>query len=90
MSSKDEDVNIKVKGDASGAQEAMRQAASSVRAGVSQIKGQLDALSSIGTKVTGVFLAVGAVLAGGKMFKEAVDETVNLTSRLKRSASSLG
>lgn len=77
--SNDQETKVKITGDASGAKEAMRQASEAVRESVSQIKGRFDDMQSVIGKVKGTFVALSVVLAGGKIFKDAVDSTVEWT-----------
>jgi hypothetical protein len=70
---------VKIIGDASGAQEAMRQAAASVKNGVAQMKGGFESLQGVFTKFNGIMIGLSAALAGGAMFKDSIEATMNLT-----------
>jgi hypothetical protein len=56
----------------------------------SSVSGHLDALTATIGKVQGAFLAIGAVLAGGAIFKSCIDEFVKLNTEAKKLSGVLG
>ena len=86
----DSEINVKIGGDSSDAQRAITQAKDALKDGVSQMKGHISGLSDAFSAFKGVFLGFAAVLAGGKIFKEAIDETVKFASECASLSQRLG
>lgn len=74
----------------SSMREASYKMASEFKGSFEKINGEFGKVIDQAKKLQGVMLAVGAVLAGGKVFKAAVDETVTMTKEAKALAQSLG
>lgn len=70
---------VKFGGDASGASAAAAEAARAVKEAVGQMQHGLGSLGEAFSAVTGMFAGLTAVLAGGAAFKEAVQETRQMT-----------
>lgn len=81
---------VEIVGESRSAVDAMRQAANAVKTGVGDIKSHFETLSKAAETVSTALLAIGAVLAGGKIFKEAVDETKKLANESINLGRSLG
>lgn len=56
--------------------------ASLVRETTGQMRGQLDNLSSAGTKVSKMFVGITAAIAGGNLFATAIRETIKFTGEV--------
>ena len=57
---------------------------SSITSFHSDVTGHFESLTATITKFSNAFIAIGAVLAGGAMFKSAIDEFVNMNSEAKK------
>ena len=84
------DAELKISADSSELTAAMRKAASSVKDGVEGMQKNIENLGGTFERLRGKFLAITAVLAGGKIFKEVVDETIKWTSEAVRLSQTLG
>src|SRR4051794_405900 len=71
-----ETTKVEIVGEAGSAVRAMHQAAAAVKDGVEDIKGHFETLNSSFESVRNAMLEVGAVLAGGKIFKDVIEQTV--------------
>jgi hypothetical protein len=80
----DNSVEVKIGGDASEAQNAMAQAASAIKNSVGDMTGSLGALGEAFEAIKAPFLVLSAVLAGGAMFKEAINETVAYSGEVRK------
>jgi tetratricopeptide (TPR) repeat protein len=80
------DNSIEVKIRANG----MEQAASTIKNGVSQIDSSFSSLSGVAGKITGIFAAFTAVLGGGRLFGEAIQDTVKMRDELMSLKNTLG
>jgi uncharacterized protein YukE len=70
---------VRFGGDASGASAAAAEAAKAVKEAVGQMQNGLGSLGEAFSSVKGMFAGLTAVLAGGAAFKEAVQETRQMT-----------
>ncbi len=70
--------------------DSMGKMSSSVQSAVDKMNGSFSSLKGAFEKINTVMLAVGAVLAGGKIFKECVDATNEFTKDSVKLASQLG
>ncbi len=77
--SKKTEAEYVITGNADGLDAAFRSAENSVKKGFAAMRGHFDSFSGVVGKFNAGLLAIGAVLAGGKLFKEGIDETVNFT-----------
>lgn len=75
----DNSAEVRFGGDASGASAAAAEAAKAVKEAVGQMQSGLGSLGEAFSAVTGMFAGLTAVLAGGAAFKEAVQETRQMT-----------
>lgn len=71
---------VRFGGDASGASAAAAEAAKAVKEAVGQMQTGLGSLTEAFSSVKGMFAGLTAVLAGGAAFKEAVQETRQMTA----------
>lgn len=71
---------VRFGGDASGASAAAAEAAKAVKDAVGQMQTGLGSLTEAFSSVKGMFAGLTAVLAGGAAFKEAVQETRQMTA----------
>jgi len=55
-----------------------------------QVKGSIESVIATVTKIGTAFVAVGAVLAGGAMFKSLIQDTVDYVSEAKKLSQTLG
>lgn len=69
------EIDVRVKTDSSGVQPGMDKAAAAVKEGIAKIKGHFDGLAKPFEKLNASFVAIGAVLAGGAIFRESVEAT---------------
>lgn len=90
MADKDQEVAVKITGDGASAVAAMKQASSAVTDGVDKMKGALNNVGEAFGKLTGLFAALTAIVAGGKFFKDAIAESNKLTGETMRLAKTLG
>jgi hypothetical protein len=86
----DDEIKVRVTGDSAGVQQGMQQAVGAVRSGVGQMKSTLGELQNVGSVVQGVFVGIAAVLAGGRLFKDSVQETQKLTTESMALGKALG
>jgi hypothetical protein len=73
------EAKFSISADPNAAIQAMRHLAQSTQQGVNQIKGAFDQLNVVSGKLVAGFAIITGVLAGGKAFKDTIEETVNLT-----------
>lgn len=83
-------VKVEIVGESRSAIDAMRAAADSVKTGVGDMKGHFETLSKAAESVNTALLAIGAILAGGKIFREAIAETKQLANEAINLGRSLG
>jgi hypothetical protein len=90
MSASEDEVKVKITGEASGANAAMRGAAGAVKDGVASMKDSIGSITGIFQKFNGVFLGLAAIVGGGKLFKSAIDETREFTKEAVGLSRALG
>lgn len=83
-------VDVKIGADISGLRSGMGQAANAVRDGVAQINGHFSSLTVMLGGIGAAMAGIGTILGGGKLFKDAIDETVKWTTENVRLARVLG
>jgi len=93
----DEEVKVQITGQSASAIDAIAAATNALRSGVSDMKSQLASLTESFGVLKEAFIAIGAAIAGGEIFGEAVkatkewtNETINLGRSLGESASEAG
>lgn len=86
----DNTAEVKVTGDSSSAVEAMNKVADAVTSGVSNMKGTLGKMAEVFEVVQGQFVALAAIVGGGKFFKEAIAESNKLTGEVLKLSKNLG
>lgn len=74
------DVELKISANASELTAAMRQAANAVRDSAEQMKSHMGGITGAVEGLRGKFIALGAILAGGAIFRGVIDETIKWTS----------
>lgn len=74
-----DEVNVRITGQSSSVDAAMRQAASSVREATAQMRTSFDGITATIGRIQTAFAAIGAVLAGGAIFRDGVKATVDMT-----------
>lgn len=90
MADQNQEVAVKITGDGASAAAAMKQASDAVTSGVDKMKSSLSQVGDAFSKVTGVLLAMTAVVAGGKFFKDAIAESNKLTGETLKLSKTLG
>jgi hypothetical protein len=83
-----DDISVRIGGDSSEAQKAISDATQALKDGVTQMTSPLQALTDGFAKFKGVLMGAAAILAGGKMFKDAIgaaNEWNNEVTQLSRS-----
>ena len=83
-------VQVKVTGDASGAEAAMAKSVVAVSSGVTTMKESFAALTNVFSSLQSKMLLVAGVLAGGKAFKESIDKVVELSKEATQLSNALG
>lgn len=83
-------VEVKVTGDASGAEAAMAKSVVAVSSGVTTMKEGFSALTNVFSSLQSKMLLVAGVLAGGKAFKDSIDKVVDLTKESTQLSNTLG
>lgn len=78
----DSNVDVVIGGQVEGLRAAMSEAARAVQAGTGAISASFNSLQGAIGSVTKSFGSLLAVIAGGKMFKEAISDTVRYTSEV--------
>jgi hypothetical protein len=86
----DETVKVEIVGESRSAVDAVRAAADSVRSGVSDMKAQFESLSGAVESIKSAFLGLTAVLAGGKLFGDAIEKTVDWADGVRKLSLALG
>ena len=81
---------VKITGDASGAEAAMLKAKEAVNSGVEGIKASLDGLNAGFEKISHAFLAFSAVMAGGSALKEFVSAANESVKESKTLGAAMG
>ena len=84
------DVKVKFTGDASGAQEAMAQAVSSMKGALSEIKESVEGINKQFETISKGFSMVSTALAGGAAFKEFINSANEVTSESIAMSKALG
>jgi len=84
------EIGVKISGDGASAIAAMQQTAGAVADGVDKMKGALSNVGEAFGKIQGYFAGLVAIVAGGKFFKEAINESNKLTGETTRLARTLG
>ena len=77
-------VYVKFGGDASGAITAAQDAADAVKKSIDGMKGTFESLGGVMEAVQGPFLAISAILAGGAIFTEAINETAAYSGEVRK------
>lgn len=88
MSDSNFDVNIRAVID--GFKAKMAEASGSLKESSSQMKESVNGLNERFEKLKGAFIAITAIAAGGKMFKDAIDDTVKMGTEVENLARTLG
>lgn len=86
----DEDFRLRISGNADALRSVFAGISSDVRRMSDDVSGQFNALNGVFAKVNSTLALMSGVLAGGYVFKAAVDETVKLTAESNRLARVLG
>lgn len=68
----------------------MGQASDAVKNSTAEMQNHFNQLGSVVKTVSGIFIGLTAILGGGKLFKEAIDETVKWNSEVGKLARTLG
>lgn len=84
------EIGVKISGDGASAIAVMQQTAGAVTDGVDKMKGALSNVGEAFGKIQGYFAGLVAIVAGGKFFKEAINESNKLTGETTRLARTLG
>ena len=84
------DAQIIIGADTSELVAALKGAQEAVSSSVAEMKGSLGGLGSAFEALSGAFLGITAVLAGGKMFKEVIDSSLEFTKQAKDIARVMG
>lgn len=90
MGSSDKTTEYEITADATGFKAGMDKAIQAAKDAHSDISTSMGGIGDAFNLVKGALLAFTAVLAGGKMFKEGIDETVQLTSETVKLSKTLG
>lgn len=85
-----EGIEVPIDGNPTGFKRAMQDMMQSARDGAKGVEASFGSLQNVFAGVQGKIAAMGAVLAGGAVFKAAVDETVKMTTESIKLASTLG
>ncbi len=88
--SNDQRIEVQVAANVANLNSGMQQAAASVQSAAAGIQGNLSKMQGLAGAVSGVFGTLGAVLAGGAMFRAAVDGTLAWNLEAMRLARTLG
>lgn len=86
----DEDFRLRISGNADALRSVFAGISSDVRRMSDEVSGQFNALTGVFAKVNGALALMATALAGGYVFKVAVDETVKLTAESNRLARTFG
>ena len=84
------DAQIIIGADTSELVAALKGAQAAVSSSVAEMKGSLSGLGESFSMLSGAFLGITAVLAGGKMFKEAINSTLEFTKEVKSISKIMG
>ena len=76
------DAQIIIGADTSELVAALKGAQEAVSASVAEMKGSLGGLGGAFEALSGAFLGITAVLAGGKMFKDAINASLEFTAQV--------
>lgn len=90
MSSTVGETNVVIGADLSGLTSGFQEAVGIVKAGAGQMGGAFAGLGEMVKQAAVPFAAFAALLAGGAMFKSAIDETRSWTAEVKKLAGALG
>lgn len=86
----DNTAEVRFGGDASGAKQAAQEAARAVKDSVGEMKSHFGLLGDSIGSLTSMFAGMAAVVAGGALFKDAVQETMSFTKEANGLARALG
>lgn len=86
----DSEVKVVISGDSTTAQSAMSQASAAVRKGVEEMKSSVSGLAEAFSGLSEAFVAMGAILAGGAIFKEIISDTKEWTAEALQLGKALG
>lgn len=86
----EDNVQVSVTGDGSGAVNAVKNVADSVKNLSDQGKAQIDNLTGAFSKLQTAMLAIAAIVAGGAMFSEMVKSTLEQTSEVTKLQKAFG
>ena len=85
-----EDIKFQLSAEDAGVKAELAKLQTAVTGATNEIKAKFAGVSDVFAKVQGAFIAFTAVLAGGKAFKDAITETVNLTKNAQALGKQLG
>jgi hypothetical protein len=85
-----EPIEVSIVAKVKGLMDGLSQATSGVKSATGEIQGSFNSLSSTISNLKAPFLAITAILAGGAMFKSAIDATVKWNSEVGKLARTMG
>jgi len=86
----DNNIDVTIGGNATGAVAAMTDAASAVKGGVEQMSSGIEQLGAVFERFKGMFVLFSAVLAGGEAFKASIQAANNWNSQVGAMAKQMG
>lgn len=86
----DDAAQVKITGDGQGALDTLRQVADAAKTGLNDIGTSMSGMGSIFGKIQGMFAALTVAIAGGAIFKAAIEDTAKMTEEAMDLARQLG
>jgi hypothetical protein len=86
----DNEIKVKITGDASGAEAAMNKGTAAVTTGTKQMQDSMGGLNSVFDTLKSKMLMIGAALAGGAIFNASIEKVQELNSEAVSLANALG
>ena len=86
----DKEIGVRITAKNAGLTDGLNQATAGVKQAVSQMEGHFAGLNSAISNLKAPFLALSGLLAGGALFKAAIDETIEWTGEVVKLSKVLG
>lgn len=86
----EEEIGVRIAAKTAGLSDGLNQATAGIKGAVTQMQGHFSGLSSAVSNLSAPFLALGGILAGGAIFKGALDETRKWNDEAIKMSRSLG